>query len=51
MDFSDFTDVINDEQVARALLEANANVNYAKADGWTAMMSCCQNGHEQVCTG
>ena len=36
------------EQVARELLKAGANVDYAKADGWTAMFFACQNGHHEV---
>jgi len=36
------------EQVALVLLEARADPNQAKSDGWTALMLAAANGHEQV---
>jgi ankyrin repeat protein len=36
------------EQVALVLLEAKADPNQAKPDGWTALMLAAMNGHEQV---
>ena len=36
------------EQVARALIENGANIEATEEDGWTALMFCAQNGHEQV---
>ena len=36
------------EQVARALIEAGAQINAAANNGFTALMLSCQNGHEQV---
>ena len=48
MDISDVSDVTNHEQVVRALLEANANVEAVNNEGWTALMYACQNGHSEV---
>ena len=47
--FMDVTDVTNDEQVARALLEAKANIEAAIPSGHTSLMLSAQHGHEQVC--
>ena len=49
MNVPDVTDVSNLEQVARYLLEANANIEAKDNEGWTAIMSCAQNGHTDVC--
>ena len=46
---SDVTDVTNHEQVARALLEAKADIEAVSNRGGTALMLSAQNGHEQVC--
>ena len=48
MNIPDVTDVTNDEQVARHLLEANANIEAVNNEGWTAIMYCAQNGHVEV---
>ena len=45
----DVTDVSNLEQVARHLLEANANIEAVNNDGFTAIMISAQNGHADVC--
>ena len=34
-------------QVARFLLENGATVDATEEDGYTALMFCCENGHEQ----
>ena len=36
------------QQVARALLEAGADVNATEEDDYTALMFACQNGHLEV---
>ena len=36
------------EQVARALLENNADIEKPNNNGWTPLMKACSNGHEQV---
>ena len=48
MNIQDIIDVSNLEQVARHLLEANANVNATEEDDWTALMFASQNGHVDV---
>ena len=48
MNIPDVTDVTNDEQVARILLEAKANVNATEEDDYTALMFASQNGHADV---
>ena len=48
MNIPHVTDVKNDEQVARHLLEANANVNATDEADWTALMFASQDGHADV---
>ena len=36
------------EQVARELLVAGAAVDHVDNEGWTALMTAAQDGHEQV---
>ena len=36
------------DQVARALLENNADIEKPNNNGWTPLMKACSNGHEQV---
>ena len=36
------------DQVARALIEAKANLEAQQNEGWTALMYSAQNGHDQV---
>jgi len=40
---------IGHEQVARALIMANASLESKNKDGFTALMICSQNGHD-LCT-
>ena len=44
----DVSDVSNLEQVARHLLEANANIEAVNNEGCTAIMYCAQYGHTEV---
>ena len=37
------------EQVARALLEANANIEAVNNHGFTSLMKAAQTSHELVC--
>ena len=48
MNIPDVTDVTNDEQVARHLLEANANIEAVNNMGGTAITLCARNGHTDV---
>ena len=48
MNIPDVTDVTNHEQVTRALLEANANIEHALPDGFNSLHFACQNGHTDV---
>ena len=48
MNIPDVTDVTNDEQVARHLLEAGAQVDAQNNNGWTSIMFASQNGHADV---
>ena len=48
MNIPDVTDVTNDEQVARHLLEANANIEAQTAKGSTSLILSAQNGHADV---
>ena len=48
MNITDVTDVTNDEQVARHLLEANANIEAVQNQGFTSIMLASQNGHADV---
>ena len=48
MNTPDVTDVTNDEQVARNLLEAGANIEAALPSGHTSLMLSAQNGHADV---
>ena len=48
MKTSDVTDVSNLEQVARHLLEANANIEAVQNQGFTSIMLASQTGHADV---
>ena len=48
MNVTDVTDVSNLEQVARHLLEANANIEHALPDGFNSLLYACNNGHADV---
>ena len=43
------SDITNHEQVARALLEAKANIEAVQNQGFTSLMLSAQHGYEQVC--
>ena len=50
MNTFDVMDVSNHEQVTRALLEANANIEHALPDGFNSLLYACQMGHTDVRT-